>query len=45
MKRQYIEPEVDLIEIHSGQLVCTSYKTLGISVIDDIEEDEEQIVL
>lgn len=45
MNKQYIEPKIDLIELQSVQMVCTSNDSLIVSTIDDIEEDGEIIVL
>lgn len=45
MEKQYTKPEVDLMEIHFAQVICTSSESMSVSIIDDIEEDGEIIVL
>lgn len=45
MEKQYTKPEVDLMEIHFTQVICTSSDFMSVSTIDDIEEDNEPIVL
>ena len=45
MEKQYTKPEVDLMEIHFTQMICTSNDSMSVSIIDDIKEDDETIVL